>query len=178
MRNGLLIFASALLAIAQGASAEVAPAIALEPGDALTVRTGPVGKPVVQRHVARWTAFDVYAARQLTGLTPPDAPVAVATPLYADTGEPNPDPVAPGELRLGFMSVAGKHSLLVVENGLPETISYRATMTVDGESRPTDVCLVKTGLPSYEHWPHPIERIALADFEYANLPPGQLPPCR
>ena len=44
--------------------------------------------------------------------------------------------------------------LLVVENGQGGALRYRARMTVRGETRHTDVCVVLPHLPSYEHWPH------------------------
>ena len=75
------------------------------------------------------------------------------------------------------LSIAGRHTVLVVENGLPRAIAYRARMTVDGRTHSTDVCVVMPGLPSYEHWPHPIERIELSDFRFVPWQPGQRPTC-
>ena len=88
-----------------------------------------------------------------------------------------PDPIPPGEVRLRFLSIDGRQALLVVENGHGRALRYRARMTVDGRTQHTDVCVVLPRLPSYEHWPHPIQRLELTAFEFIPWAPGRNPTC-
>jgi len=67
--------------------------------------------------------------------------------------------------------------LLVIENGQGRALRYRAGMTVNGQERHTDVCVVLPRLPSYEHWPHPIERLELSDFRFVPWVAGTPPTC-
>ncbi|HYI48877.1 MAG TPA: hypothetical protein VEX35_10475 [Allosphingosinicella sp.] len=160
------------------AAAQDIPALGLAPGEAATVRFddgGRVGGP--ERVPARWSRFDLVAARHLAGMTPPDAPVPVATPMGTPADGTRPDPIPPGEVRLRFLSIAGRHSLLVVENGRGQALAYRARMTVNGQTRHTDVCLVLPRLPSYEHWAFPIERLELTDFRFIPWISGRAPTC-
>lgn len=166
-----------LLLAAAPAAAQDMPAISLTPGDAVTVRFddgGPVGEP--ERGRAAWSRFDLVAARQLAGITPPDAPVPEAAPIGAVDGI-GPEPIPPNEVRVRFLSIAGRHALLVVENGQGRALAYRARMTVGGQARHTDVCVVLPRLPSYEHWPHAIERLELSDFRFIPWAPNRAPTC-
>jgi hypothetical protein len=166
-----------LLAAAPAAAQDILP-ISLAPGDAVTVRFddgGRIGEP--ERARAAWSRFDIVAARQLAGMTPPDAPVAEAVPVAGVDGS-RPDPIPPNEVRVRFLSIAGRHALLVVENGQGRALAYRARMTVGGRARHTDVCIVLPGLPSYEHWPHPVERLELSDFRFIPWLPGRTPTCQ
>ncbi|MEA3031032.1 MAG: hypothetical protein QOG13_2357 [Sphingomonadales bacterium] len=168
---------SLLLAVAPAAAQDI-PALSLAPGEAVAVQFddgGRTGPPV--RSQAAWTRFDLLAARQLAGMIPPDAPVPEATPV-GDLDGTRPPPIPPNEVRVRFMSIAGQHTLLVVENGQGRALSYRARMTVGGRTRSTDVCIVLPHLPSYEHWPHPIERLELTDFRFIPWVPGRAPACR
>lgn len=163
--------------IAAPAAAQEIPALTLAPGDAITLRFddgGRVGAP--ERGTAAWSAFDLLAARQLAGMTPPDAPVPTATMVHG-TDEARPDPIPPGTIRVRALSIAGQHTLLVVENGQPGALSYRARMTVRGRTAPTDVCIVLPRMPSYEHWAFPIERLELSDFRFIPWAPGRAPTC-
>ncbi len=174
MRHALFI--AALLA-ATPAGAQEIPSISLAPGEAVTVRFdegGRIGPPVRGRAV--WSRFDLSAARHLAGMTPPDAPVPEGIPLNVDDGA-RPDPIPPDELRMRFLSIADRHMLLVVENGQGRALRYRARMQGGGRTRHTDVCVVLPHSPSYEHWPHQIERIELSDFRFIAWPPGRTPTC-
>lgn len=162
---------------ASAASAQEIPQITLEPGEAITVRFddgGRVGAP--ERSAAAWTPFDIYAAQQLAGMTPPDAPMPESLPIGAprDVG---PEPIPASQVRIRFLSLAGRHALLVIENGQGRALSYRARMTQDGRTQPTDVCVVLPHLPSYEHWPHPIQRIELSGFRFIPWTAGERPTC-
>lgn len=171
-----LVLAAVALAAAPARAGDIAT-IRLAPGEAATVRFddgGPIGEPVRSR--AEWTRFDVYAARTLSGMTPPDTPMREGIPMRGSDGVA-PDPIPADEVRLRFMAIADKHALLVVENGQGRALRYRARMTVGGRTKPTDVCIVLPRLPSYEHWPHPIERLELFDFEFVAWEPGRNPTC-
>jgi hypothetical protein len=167
-----------LLALPAAAAAQEIPNLSLAPGEAMTIQFddgGRVGEP--RRGPAGWSRFDLVAARHLAGMTPPDAPVPVASPMSAPNDESRPDPIPPNEVRVRFLSIAGQHSLLVVENGQGRALSYRARMTVGGQARHTDVCIVLPRLPSYEHWAFPIQRLELSDFRFIAWPPGRTPTC-
>ena len=159
------------------AAAQDIPAIGLAPGEAVTVRFddgGRIGAP--ERSQAAWTRFDIAAARQLAGMTPPDAPMPEGIPI-GDVDGARPDPVPPGEVRIRFLSIPGQHSFLVFENGQERALAYRARMTTRGQTRSTDVCIVLPRLPSYEHWAHAIERLELSDFRFIPWMPGRTPTC-
>ena len=163
--------------IASPSSAQEIPAVALSPGEAVTVRFddgGRVGEP--ERGAASWSSFDIYAARQLAGMTPPEAPVREGILMEGVEGVA-PDPIPASEVRIRFLSIMDRHALLVVENGRDRALAYRARMTVDGTTRHTDVCVVLPRLPSYEHWPHPIERIELTEFRFIAWAPARAPTC-
>ena len=165
------------LAAATPAAAQDIPTLNLAPGESVTLHFddgGRVGPPV--RGSAVWTRFDLLAARQLAGITPPDAPVPVATMIHG-TDEARPDPIPADEVRIRALSIDGRHTLLVVENGQGRTLAYRARMTVRGQTQPTDVCVVLPHMPSYEHWAFPIERLELSDFRFIAWAPGRAPAC-
>jgi hypothetical protein len=175
MKALALIVGASLLAAP--AAAQDIPALSLTPGESIVLHFddgGRVGPP--ERGTAAWSRFDLVAARQLAGTTPPDAPMANATPIQ--TGDENrPDPIPPGLVRIRALSIDGRHTLLVVENGEGRALAYRARMTVRGRTQPTDVCVVLPHLPSYEHWAFPIERLELSDFRFIAWAPGRAPTC-
>jgi len=153
-------------------------AVALEPGDAVTIRTDASGAMMVsQRGTAEWTPFDIAAARHLSGLPTPDGPVPYASPIPHDEAGPAVPEIEPDRVRLKFLSIAGRHSLLVVQNGYDQAIAYRARMTRDGRTTPTDVCLVIPRRHGFEHWPHPIERLEIYDMRVIAWHEGDLSPC-
>ena len=176
MRLGLA-FLTASLALAAPADAQTIPAIGLVPGEAVIVRIDDGGRASApERGRAEWSRFDVYAAQHLSRLPVPDAPVPEGTPITAPETL-SPDPIPESEVRFRLMTIAGRHALLVVENGQRRALAYRARMTVNGRTRHTDVCVVLPGLPSYEHWPHVIERLELSDFRFIPWLPGRRPTC-
>jgi hypothetical protein len=172
----LQIAAVAFAIAASPAEAQTIPPISLEIGEAVTVWIDDGGAASeVERHRASWSRFDLAAARHLAGMTPPDAPVSEGTPF--SVAEASPDPIPEGQIRIRLLSIADRHALLVVENGNGLALSYRARMTRDGQTRPTDVCVVLPHLPSYEHWPHPIVRLDLSDFRFIRWDQGRRPTC-
>ena len=174
-----MALAAAMIVWTMPASAQSPAPVTLRPGEAVTIRYddgGPVGAP--ERGRAEWTPFTVYAAQQLAGQTPPDAPQAYAQPIGHESDAPDPERPAPGQIRLRFLSIGGRHTLLVVENGLQRALAYRARMTSRGRTQPTDVCIVPPGVGGFEHWPHPIDTIELSDFRIVAWQPGQAPTCQ
>ena len=165
------------LLLATPAAAQEIPALSLAPGEAITLRFddgGRVGPP--RRSAAAWSRFDLVAARQLAGMAPIDVPQTEATPLNGPA-DLQPDPIPPDEVRLRMLSIDGRHTLFVVENGQGRALAYRAHMTVNGRRQHTDVCVVLPHLPSYEHWSFPIERLELSDFRFIPWAPGRMPTC-
>lgn len=166
-----------LLALAAPAAAQEIPTLSLAPGEALTLHFddgGRVGSP--ERGIASWTPIDLVAARQLAGTTPPDAPVNYTVPVEApDSVRPQ---IIPGDVvRLRMFSIAGQHTMLVIENGQQRALVYRARITAHGRTAPTDVCVVLPGRRSFEHWPYVIERVELSDFRFIPWAPGTAPTC-
>ena len=175
MRLAVLLLAFLLSATA--AAAQDIPTLSLAPGESIILHFddgGRVGPP--ERGTATWSAFDLVAARQLAGITPPDTPVPTASMIHG-TDQARPEPIPPGVVRVRALSIAGQHTLLVVENGQTGTLAYRARMTVRGRTAPTDVCVVLPHMPSYEHWAFPIERLELSDFRFIPWAPGRAPTC-
>ncbi|HEX6375446.1 MAG TPA: hypothetical protein VFZ91_06970 [Allosphingosinicella sp.] len=81
-------------------------------------------------------------------------------------------------VRLTMKQAPGGGTALVVENGYDRTLYYRAWMLTGERGRATSVCEVPPKLPSYEHWPHPIDQLDLAGFGLRRPEPGQAPECR
>ena len=175
MRIGFALVAAAWMIGAAPALAQDA-IIELTPGQAASLSVGGKGETrVISRGRGEWTRHDLAAAEHLVGQPIPDAPVAYGSSL--PDGLPQAPPVERGVVKLRFMSVAGQHMLLIVENGYGQALAYRAQMTRAGQTRPTDVCIVLPANRSYEHWPHTIDRIALSDFALVAWNEGQAPTC-
>jgi hypothetical protein len=85
--------------------------------------------------------------------------------------------VAPGMVRARLLSIAGRHSLLVLENGYDRAIAYRARMTRGDRTAATDVCIVVPRRHDFEHWPHPIDRLEIYDFRFVEWKPGETVTC-
>lgn len=173
-----LPLAVSLLFAAAPAQAQTQAAIVLEPGDAYSFRVETDGTMSAgPRETADWAPIDVAAARHLSGLPIPERAVPYGTPLPDNGTIPAAPPPRPGMIRVKFLSIAGRHSLLVVENGYDRAIVYRARMTRDGQTRPTDVCLIMPGQHGFEHWPHPIERLEISDVRFVPWREGDPQPC-
>ena len=169
---------AAFLFVAAPAAAQAPASITLEPGDAAAFRIEADGSTAVspERGGAEWTAFDVAAARHLSGLPIPAQAVPFATVLHGDVMPPEP-PVEPDRVRVKLLSIAGQHSLLVVENGYDRAIAYRARMSRGDRSAPTDVCLVIPRKHGFEHWPHVIDRLEIYDMRFVVWREGDPIPC-
>lgn len=167
-------FAAAFAVIAAPSAAQE---IALAPEEAVILRLEG-DDASFERGRAEWTPHDIAVARHLSGQTPPEAPVPSASPVPGGISPSPPAPIQPGAVRLRFLSIAGQHSMLIVENGYDRALVYRAHMTQGGETRPTDVCLVTPRQRGFEHWPHPIERIQLSELRLVAWRTGDPQPCR
>jgi hypothetical protein len=176
MRFGLAFIAAASVAFSAPAPAQTGTSVALAPGQSATLTVGGKGEAarVVRRGRGEWTPHDLAAARHLVGQPIPDAPVPTAEALPGGAQVP---PVDRGAVNLRLMAIADRHALLIVENGYGEALVYRARMTQSGNTRPTDVCVVLPANRSYEHWPHPIDRIELSDFSLIPWNEGDQPTC-
>ena len=176
MRRFALVLAAAWIATAP-VRAQAPATVALTPGDAAAIRIGDDGaiSSSAQPGAADWTPMDLMAARRLSGEPIPDRPVPYAVVIHGD--KLNPPPPEPGLLRVKLLSIAGRHSLLVLENGYDHAIVYRARMTHDGQTRPTDVCLVIPNQRGYEHWPHVIDRLEIYDVHLVEWRQGDPVPC-
>lgn len=158
------------------AQAQQVPLVELNSNDAATLvfESGRLAGTV--RGHAEWNSFELAVARQLAGRMPPDAPVG-AEPLRNDGSLPERPPVHDGAVRLRFHAIADRHAMLVIENGYDQALVYRARITLNGQTRATDVCLVPPHQLSFEHWAEPIERLDLTDFRFVAWTPGQRPTC-
>ena len=165
------------LFVAMPAAAQDLPNLDLNPGDSVTVHFddgGRVGQP--ERGTANWSPLDLAAAHQLSGITPPDAPVNYTIPVDSPDGVKAE--VIPGDVvRFRMYSIAGRHSMLVIENGQQRALVYRARITARGRTAPTDVCVVMPARRGYEHWPYVIDRIELSDFRFVPWVEGRAPTC-
>lgn len=90
--------------------------------------------------------------------------------------------IEPNAIIMRFVVVDGpegkKESVLVIENGYGQGITYRARISVGEKSGATDVCLVMPGKRGYELWPYAIDKIELAAFELVPWQNGDPIPCR
>jgi hypothetical protein len=167
---------AAVLAIAAAAPA-AAQTVTLAPEEAVTLRMdGKDGLAVATRGRAEWTPFDLAVARNFLrglydqGVGPNSVPTALP-------GMPAPPAIVPGQVRVRFLMIAGRQAELLLENGFDRALVYRASITLAGHTRPTDVCVVLPSNRSSEHWPDAIERIDLSDFELVPWQEGRRPTC-
>ncbi|MES1263151.1 MAG: hypothetical protein ABUL69_02265, partial [Peristeroidobacter soli] len=64
------------------------------------------------------------------------------------------------------LSSEGDSTVLVVHNGTPSVIKYRAKFQPPGQKKwyPTTICPVQAGIMGFEQWPHGITTMQLSDF--------------
>jgi hypothetical protein len=73
----------------------------------------------------------------------------------------------------------GNDTSLMVENGYPRMLRYRAVMSRDGKpAEPTSVCEVMPGIVSFEYWSYPLDRLELGRFELVDVPSDRKVACR
>jgi hypothetical protein len=171
------IFASIALAAAVTGAPAAAQSLTLGPEEAVTLRLDGKGSlAVAERGRAQWTPFDLAVARNFErGLYDRGTgPNSVSTEV---PGLPDPPAIVPDQVRLRFMLIAGRHAELLIENGYDRALVYRARITVNGETRATDVCVVLPANRSSEHWPEAIQRIDLSDLTLVDWEEGREPTC-
>jgi hypothetical protein len=174
----LFPFFAAMASLGATALAQDRLPVTLAPEEAITLRLDESGETLAREDPGRaeWTPFDLAVARFLSGITPPKAPVP-AMELPRDGSFPPAPAAHPGRLRLRLMSIAGQHSMLILENGYDRAIVFRARMTRGGETRSTDVCLVRPMRFGFEHWPQPLDRIEISDIRFVPWRAGDPVPC-
>jgi hypothetical protein len=76
---------------------------------------------------------------------------------------------AEGEIK-AEMTVTNGQTLLVVKNGGPQALNYRASITPKATSRGdrTSVCTLLPGVPMFESWPGRLPGLRISDFEPAE----------
>jgi len=176
MRRSAWVLAAALAVIASPAAAQ---GVKLVPGEEVVFALDD-GTPVGAKRVSTTpNAFEAAVGRHFSSQKPPEAPVTEGLPIPdSDRLPPAPEPVA-GKLRFRFVQVPGAdHALLVVDNGYAKGLLYRARITSNGRTGPTDVCLVMPGKGGVEHWPYAIASIELSGFELVDWTPEDGVPCK
>ena len=103
---------------------------------------------------------------------------AVSAPVTNEDIPAEPPPIARDQIQISLLPVSGgTRTLLYIENGYDQALTYRARIRRDGREAPTDVCQVLPDLRSAEWWPYPIESIALSDLRLEPWKEGQEPHC-
>src|SRR4051794_40691286 len=171
-------FLAAIIAIGTPALAQNREPVTLAPEQAITLRLDESGATVAREDAGRasWGPFELAVARQFSGLPPPKG-AAPAIGIPSDGSLPPAPPVQRDRLRLRFMSIAGQHSILILENGYERATVFRARIIRGSEARPTDVCLVMPMRFGFEHWPYPLDRIEISDIHLVPWRSGDPVPC-
>jgi hypothetical protein len=160
--------------IALAAALAAAPTVTMAPEEGVTLRLDGHGAlQVALRDRAEWTPYDLEGARNFVQGAydrPEGAPNAVSPETPGRLEGP---PIVADRVRLRFMLIADRQSALLVENGYDRALVYRARITVGGETRATDVCIVLPNARSSEYWPDAIQRVALTDFRLVDWEEGR-----
>jgi hypothetical protein len=156
-----------------------APATAmLGPGEQVVLVFDDGGVPQVDGRGAAeaLSPFDAAAVRELlTNHSYAIGPNSAA--LSEEQGLPTPQPVPARQIRLRFIRMPADHTLLVIENGFPSGLRYRAKMTRGDKVEATDVCTVLPLKRGYEVWPYRIDRLELSGFALFPMQEGDPPTC-
>jgi hypothetical protein len=158
-----------------GLGSPVSAGLPLSPGQSISVRLGSGNDlRVLGARRAELADNDRLVIRQLVGTscdTPQCAPVAFrdAAPISL--------PIRPSEIKFSFVTVEGKHSVLIIENGYSQAVTYRARIRKSGQEAPTDVCLVLPFKRGYEHWPYAIDKLTLSDVSLRRWSEGDAITC-
>lgn len=173
MRTFLIASAILLAPAPAGAAGKVS----LQPGEQATVLIDDGGL-VSARPGGRATLspFDKAAIVDLV-VNHPDAYGPKSHRFTDDQPMPPAPTIEPGAIRISFHTMpsvekGGEARVLVIENGYDRGLRYRATISRDGRSQPTDVCRVMPERRSYEHWPYAIDRIELTALTLVPLGPN------
>ena len=149
--------------------ADPARTISLTPGESVTFRIRPDGRlELVERAAiaeAPASQFeDMMVSAMASGLMEGKKKGKLPPSALKHLPE-RPTPPA-GAIRLSMKRAGEKSTVLVVENGAEGMLYYRAWMSAGGREAATSVCDVAAQIPSFEHWPHRIERLDLAGFGF------------
>jgi hypothetical protein len=175
MRPISVLAAACALQIAAPAPAQDRLPVIVVPDETITLRLDDNRAPVVDRSPATWTEFETAVARRLiTGI---GVDIGGSATLRSHTGLPPEPEITAGAVRMRFFQIAGRQSVLFIENGEDRALIYRAVMTRNGRSEPTDVCLVPGRSRAQEHWPYPIEQLSLSDLHLVEWTGGETVPC-
>jgi hypothetical protein len=143
--------------------AQRAAPVTLIPGEALTVRIGDRGTVTAsEREPSAMTEFEAAAIHALLAGAGCDAGPNLKG--FTSRHLPGATPVAKGRVRLKFVRLPARGSVLFLENGYRKALAYRAHIRAGDSATATDVCVVLPRLRAHEHWPFPIDSIELTDF--------------
>jgi len=173
-----LAFAAAYLLVlpAPGRAQDRVPVV-LTPDESVTLRFDhrDADPALVERTPATWTPFELAVARHLVAGIGVDSGSSATLREHEDL--PPLPAIAPGLVRLRIFQIAGRQTVLFIENGEDRALVYRATMTRSGRDAPTDVCLVPAHNFANEHWPYPIDQLSLSDLRLVEWNGGDTVPC-
>jgi hypothetical protein len=139
-----VIVTAALALVSAPYGAGAAPMV-LKPGQSVTLTVDDGGRTIEARRGPAWpiTPFEAAWLRQINGGRLDWAIGSnVAIARSDDERFPPPGPVPAGEVAVKLVALAKGHMVLVVVNGYPSGLKYRARLRRDGRAVPTDVCEV------------------------------------
>ena len=95
-----------------------------------------------------------------------------------EPGIPAAPAITPGRIKASFLQIGdGSQTLLIMENGYDRGLLYRARITSNGRSAPTDVCIVIPRGRGHEHWPFAIDQIEISSLRLEAWDESQGPRC-
>lgn len=181
---GWLSILASLAVLAPGAAPAEAGerdgVVTIAVGEAVTLTLDDGGRPheTARGPAPRLTPFEAAAVWNLTNRVYGEPLGAEFAPIQSgEDGVPEADPIAPGAIRIKFVSLERHGTTLLIRNGYPAGLAYRARIRVSGSARTTDVCEVLPRRVAIEHWPEPIEAIELSRLHFVPWIEGQTPIC-
>jgi len=154
--------AAITLALAGCVTAAPNSVIRLAPGEAMTVR--------VNENSGQILSAEKSAAQPPSEMLQAIARAASAG-LLGDASGPNYAPVyggantqlpPPGVVRVTLVMLPTRQTILYVENGYDQQLSYAAALEGGPRPGPTDVCTVRPHSFGVEQWPYLIDHIDLS----------------
>jgi hypothetical protein len=83
----------------------------------------------------------------------------------------------PGTVRFRSMEYPRGQTVLVVENGYPQALTYHLDLLVRKQRKRTTVCIVTPGKRTIEHWPYKVRAMEISDVHLSIWSQGQRPAC-
>ncbi|MCW3846717.1 hypothetical protein OF829_05660 [Sphingomonas sp. LB-2] len=171
---GLAMAAAALVAAAPAA----AQAIALKPGEAVTIHvTGKDSFEIVNRGPAVLNDYDKAVIREIGKGSYADAPTDTTSPATVSDEMPDPPEIRQGVVKLSLVAIPNNQFMLIVENGYPQALKYRARLLIGDRTGFANVCLVKPVRGTYEHWPFKVDSTEIVGIELREWQQGDAQPC-